>query len=519
MLKFLVIILLIIGIFFRFTNLDRKVYSYDEAITSLRISGYTWTEMVKQDFQGKLISVADLQRKYQQINPDKSLIDTIKGLATEEPQLPPLYFTLARFWVKLFGSTIAVTRSLSALISLLIFPSIYWLCLELFESSLVAWIAIAIISVSPFHILYAQDARPYMLLAVTILLSSGALLRAIRLNTKTTWIIYAATLPLGLYCHLLFTLVAAAHSIYVILTEKFRFNHKIRAYLVVSTAGILTFIPWILVLIINVHEVDETVGLPRPSMSIFSSFNLWILIFSRIFIDTHWAGGVVKFDSNKIVTDLIRMVAIALLLLMITYSIYFLCRHTPRRIWLFILTLIGITVIVLVGVGGVGDRYIVACVLGIQLAVAHLLAAKITSAGNIQQQKLWQIALIAVISSGIISCAVSSQTQLWWNKYPSSTKYNPAAANIINQSPKPLIISHGGNNLTGKILSFSYLLKPQVQLQLAIKPNQIKIPDGFSDIFLYRPTEALRSHLEKEHNYQITPISKTCNSWLWIVKK
>ncbi|HLO52147.1 MAG TPA: glycosyltransferase family 39 protein, partial [Kamptonema sp.] len=295
MLKFLVIVLLIIGIFFRFTNLDRKVYSYDEAITSLRISGYTWTEMVKQDFQGKVISVADLQTKYQQINPEKNLINTIKGLAAEEPQLTPLYFTLSRFWVKLFGPKVAVTRSLSALISLLIFPSIYWLCLELFQSSLIGWIAIAIISVSPFHILYAQDARPYMLLAVTILLSSGALLRAIRLNTKTTWIIYAATLPLGLYSHLLFTLVAAAHGIYVIAIEKFQFTQKLRAYLVALTGGILTFSPWILVLILNAHEVRETVGLPQLSLSVLSSVNLWILMLGRIFLDTHWAGGVLKF--------------------------------------------------------------------------------------------------------------------------------------------------------------------------------------------------------------------------------
>jgi uncharacterized membrane protein len=40
--------------------LDRKVYSFDESLTSLRISRYTWTEMVQQDFQGKTISVEDL---------------------------------------------------------------------------------------------------------------------------------------------------------------------------------------------------------------------------------------------------------------------------------------------------------------------------------------------------------------------------------------------------------------------------------------------------------------------------
>jgi uncharacterized membrane protein len=91
--------------------------------------------MVQQDFQGKTISVEDWQRKYQQINLEKTWLDTVKGLATEEPQLSPLYFILARFWVQLFGPQVAAVRSLSAGISLLVFPRVYWLCWELFRSA------------------------------------------------------------------------------------------------------------------------------------------------------------------------------------------------------------------------------------------------------------------------------------------------------------------------------------------------------------------------------------------------
>jgi uncharacterized membrane protein len=58
-LKVLIVVILT-GIFFRFTKLDRKVYSFDESLTSLGISGYTWAEMVQQDFQRKTISVEDL---------------------------------------------------------------------------------------------------------------------------------------------------------------------------------------------------------------------------------------------------------------------------------------------------------------------------------------------------------------------------------------------------------------------------------------------------------------------------
>ncbi|MEG4961059.1 MULTISPECIES: glycosyltransferase family 39 protein [unclassified Microcoleus] len=533
-LKILIVVILITGIFFRFTNLDRKVYSFDESITSLRISGYTWTEMVQQDFQGKIISVEDLQEKYQQINPEKTWLDTVKGLATEEPQLSPLYFILARFWVQLFGPQVATVRSLSAWISLLVFPSVYWLCWELFRSASAGWVAVTIVAVSPFHVLYAQEARPYMMFAVLVLLSNAILLRALAKPSKrialqnypatsklskAVWSIYAIALTLGLYSSLLFFLVVFAHGIYVIIKENWRFGKTLITYLVATAIAIILFAPWIWVLLYNASKIEATVGLPRLSLSLMSSLKPLILITGRMFIDTHWAGGIIKLCSSGIATTLIRLIVVAVLLLAIAHSIYSLCRSTPKRVWLFVLTAIGITAIVLIAVRGVADRYLVPYILAIQIAVAYLFTAKIAAATNPRQQKLWQLGLIALISSGIVSCAVSSQSQLWWNKYPSSTKYNPQVAAIINQAKKPLVITHGGNNITGKILSVSYLLKPQVQLLLAVKPEQVKIPDGFSDVFLYRATEALQFELEKVQKYKITPIYKPGDVWLWRVEK
>lgn len=526
-LMFLIVVILITGIFFRFTNLDRKVYSFDESITSLRISGYTWTEMVQQDFQGQTISVQDLQRKYQQISHEKNWWDTVKGLATEEPQLSPLYFILARFWVQLFGPQVATVRSLSALISLLVFPSIYWLCWELFRSASVGWMAVTIVAVSPFHVLYAQEARPYMMFAVLVLLSNAILLRAIALQnspitsklTKAVWFIYGISLTLGLYSSLLFFLVILTHGIYVIIKDNWRFGKTLITYLVTTAIAIILFAPWIWVLFENATKIEATVGLPRLSLSFISSLKPLIFITCRMFIDTHWAGGIIKLGSSNMTTNLIRLIVVAVLLLAIAHSIYSLCRSTPKRVWLFLLTAIGITAIVLIAVRGVADRYLVPYILAIQIAVAYLFTAKIAVATNPRQQKLWQLGLIALISSGIVSCAVSSQSQLWWNKYPSSTKYNPPVAAIVNQAQKPLVISHGGNNITGKILSVSYLMNPQVQLLLAVKPEQVKIPDGFNDVFLYGATEALQFELEKVQKYKITPIYKPDDGWLWRVEK
>ena len=133
-------------------------------------------------------------------------------------------------WVNLFGNSIAVIRSLSVVFGLLALPCIYWLCLELFESPAVGWIAMGLLSISPLHILYAQEARMYSLHTFNILFSSVILLRAIRKQTKLNWLAYAATIALGLYTHPLFCFVLVPHGLYVIIKEGFKLKKTSIAY-------------------------------------------------------------------------------------------------------------------------------------------------------------------------------------------------------------------------------------------------------------------------------------------------
>lgn len=510
-LRFLIIVVLILGIFFRFANLDRKLYWNDESVTSLRISGYTWTEIVQDSH---VISVENLQKKYQRINPEKSLIDTVKGLAVEEPQLPPLYFVMARFWVQWFGNSVAVTRSLSVLISLLVFPCTYWLCLELFESSLVGWVAIALMAVSPLHVLYAQEARPYTLWTVMILLSSASLLRAMRLKTKLSWGVYAVTLGLGFYSHLFNVFVAIAHGIYVFATES-RFS-KITAYLLASLAALLAFTPWLFVLATN---STKSVGWVAEKIGPLTMFSRWLGNLSRIFVDLGLDRSVSFSSSFTLISLLIPLILIVLITT--GYSIYFLYRKTPTRVWLFIFTLIGVTGLALVlpdlilgGRRSSTPRYLIPCYLGIQLSIAHLLATQITSFRlKIQRRKLWQLVMITLISSGILSCAISSQAKLWWNKDSVENKYSFQVARIINQANHPLVISD--NRAPGIALSLSYLLNPEVQLLLMDKPNIQKIPNSFNDVFLYRSSKRLQKEIEKD--YEIKPAYD--HDKLWLLKK
>jgi hypothetical protein len=97
---------------------------------------------------------------------------------------------------------------------------------------------------------------------------------------------------------------------------------------------------------------------------------------------------------------------------------------------------------------------------------------------------------------------------MWWHKSYAKSRHDPAAARIINQYPRPLVIS---DEIPGRVLSFTHSLQPQVQLQLLPRAQIAPIPTHFQPIFLYRPSDQLRQGLERQ-NWQVEPVYK---SWLW----
>lgn len=519
LLRFFIVISLVIGIILRFENLEKKVYWHDETFTSLRVSGYTRAEVIQQVFNGREIGIKDLQ-KYQHINHEKNLIDTVKGLAAEEPQLPPIYFLIVRFWVQWFGDSVAVTRSLSALFSLLVFPCMYWLCLELFESSLVGWVAIALLAVSPFQIQYAQDARPYMLWAVTILLSSVALMRALRLKTKFDWGIYAATVAFGLYTHLLFSVVALGHGIYIGATEGIQRNQTFRKYTIAVLAGLSAFGPWLLLILINLQPAVGSTRWSATKISPLEWVQKWLNNLSYLFVDRNSSQGIVNFNFLNSLPNLSWFFLAGSLAILIGYSLYFTFSKTPKRVSLFVLTLTGVLALILVlpdlflgGQRSTITRYLVPCWLGVQLAVAYFLATQITTTASIWKQKLWQLVIILLLLSGAFSCASSASAEVWWNSFNSYDTPYPSEVSIINQEVTPLVISDGNRpNSVGKLLSLSHILKPKVRLQVVRDPNSFRVSKGFSNIFLYNtPYKPLQARLGQE--YKIEPIYKLSELW------
>jgi hypothetical protein len=123
--------------------------------------------------------------------------------------------------------------------------------------------------------------------------------------------------------------------------------------------------------------------------------------------------------------------------------------------------------------------------------------------------------MVLLISVGVVSGVVHSQANVWWNKKPSTSHIQ--AASIINQTNRPLIISSYYDANLGEVTSLSYLLDKKVRLQLVSEPNIPKIPNGFSDIFVFTPSPTLQSGIERDYKYKFEQLEPS-ELRLWKLK-
>lgn len=497
--KFLAVALLILGLIFRFTNLDLRPYWYDETYTSLQISGYSDPE-IRQQLNGQITTVEALQ-KYQYPSPEKSVADTVRSIAEKEPQLTPLYFVLTRFWVQLFGNFVVVTRSFSAMASSLTLLCIYWFCSELFKSRTTAWVAVALCAVSPFHVLYAQEARPPSLWALTVLLSHIAILRAIRLQTPVSWILYTLSSVVTLYTYLFSVLVLVGHGIYILINERFRITKTGTAFSISFAFSVGSFVPWLIVFLPNISKANQGSAPAILSMPFYYAIQ-WIRNIGLLFADFSIAQR-----SPKVI--LIPYLVILLVATgIVAYAIYFLCHTTPKPAWLFLLTAIAVPFLPLVlkdlisggGASTVG-RYLVPSLLGVQIAVAYLFTSQIFSAYLPQSRwhALCRGVMFSVLLLGVLSCLIMTKSELWWNKAEANLD-RQLATQVINQARSPLLVS---DSYFVFALSISHSLNQKVQFLLAAENSVPTLPiNSNNEIFLYRPSQILLDGLKQRHTLE-----------------
>jgi len=479
------------GMIIRCLNLDLTIYWHDEVFTSLRSAGYTGEQVINQLFTGEIITASDLLQ-YQKLNSDTSFQQTLEALQTH-PEHPPLYYIFVRFWLDQFGSSVATVRSLSVIFSFLTFPALYAFSYRLFSSHFVGIMAVLLLTVSPFHLLYAQEARPYSFWTLTTLLWMWSFWEAIRNQQWRYWLIYGTITVLNFYTSLLSFLVAFTQGIYLIFQEKRLYSRTIRNYFLVMFSSAIAFSPWLLTIINNYSQLRSKTAWTAEDAPYSFLVKIWGLHFSSLLID-------LGFSINHPYSYLIP----PLILILIAYGFWFLKQTSTRSRFLFLLCLFIIPSLFLMlpdlilgGQRSVHTRYFIPSLIAAQVTIAYVFSQKL-------KQRVWQVLLVIILSVGLISCWKISQAEVWWNKGISYT--NPQAAKVINQKSEVLVISDAiGTNL-GNVISLAYLVKPNTKFKLVTQAEELNDILAFDSVFLFYPSSDLKKAILDRYPVKIEEI-------------
>ena len=456
--------ILALGVFFRVTHLGTKVYWHDEVYTSLWLSGYDPSRGTIELFDGREISPADMLR-YQHIHPGLGIAQTIRTMARNDPQHPPLYYTLAWLWARWCQDSPIGVRAVAAWFGLLLLPATFWLCLEAFGSRRAAWLGTLFVAVSPIHLLYAQEAREYSLWALMVVVSSAALLHALRLGGGRRWALYGLATLGGLYAHGLFPLVMLAHAAWVAamaLTLEIRGQHRGRrllaAYLAVSGLAAALFAPWAWTICIHRDSIDACTSWMKESLPWWQHVAL-CAVPAFVFVtvnpedSTLWSGAL--------------QVGTGVTIVLVVVGVLLSWRYPYRRVWLLSMALIGVPLAVLLtpdllfgGQRSFSPRFHFPCYVGVTLATVHFLMRWVDSSNRVIRLA-GQVAVAFLLTLGISTCATIWNAETWWNKR-FGWEDRLQAIRVINQARHPLILSGPVTpEQIGETLTLGHLLHEQ----------------------------------------------------------
>ncbi len=483
------LIVILIGGGARLVDPPRMLFWHDEIYTNLRVFGHTQPDIDRVLFSGVPTSPANLL-SFQRPAADKSWGDTLAAL-TRHPEQGPLYYLLARAAGSLATPAESGPRWLSAMIGLLLAPAVFWFVRELWGIGRAPWIAATLISVSPLHLLYAQEARPYALWTVLLVAAGAALIRALRRERTAAWLLYGLLFTLGLYTHLLFLLLVPVHGLYAMLTRR---RWPPAAWFWALALACVLFLPWIAILWLNAEMVGHFLAWMERPLTLSDIFTAWGRHLTHLFVDPAPSPF------------------IALLgLLPLTMALVLFCRKAPSPgRWL--ICLIGVTWVgvvlgpdLLTGGSRSGHaRYALPALLAVQLAVAWVLASlwedgKAKTAGT----------LVAVlIALGFASQWRILQADTWWTKNFSES--NKAVARLVNAAPHPLILVSNQGVSQGELFSLAHELRPDITIWGEPGAGDMTPPEGFDTIVVLTPSSRLRAHLAAR--YTLAPLLDT---WQW----
>ncbi len=157
-------------------------------------------------------------------------------------QHPRLYYILLHFWLSV-GQTEFIIRLPSAIFGILSILVLFKLSREWGDSRQALWAAL-LLSISPLHVWYSQEACMYSLVCLCGLLSVYFYTKALKSNAILPWIGFVAATVAGLYAQYSMLLLLLAENWLVFVRRK-ELKPLIANWILAQGAIFMAFAPWL----------------------------------------------------------------------------------------------------------------------------------------------------------------------------------------------------------------------------------------------------------------------------------
>ena len=562
--------LVLLGVALRLYGLEQKIVWHDEVATRVLAAGATMAAQMQGLYHAQVLTAGQVLQ-YQQVQQDTSVLTLIADLAKHDPQHPPLYYVLAKVWVDLWGDSVYALRTLSVLFSGLGLLAMYWFVRELAARRRAALIAMLLLGVSPLFILYGQEAREYALWALTLLLSSAALLRALRVSrtvptlldqnkldlvasrkdhvgesvrfvtvwalsdVQRAWLLYGCSLLVAVYTSLSTLSLILVQVLYVAIVTRLQWLRALYGFIVSLSAVGLLCLPWALNLLRNFEAFSASMAwssvivIPRTAVLRILSLNV--------------TRNVFDFWPEVVQDQWLPIAASAACVTAIVAACVWVFRHTRRETRLYLLLLLVLPTSMLLlpdllfgGIRSSNARYLmpvwlaVVAVLAIALDQALTLAARALERERSSRGQgvfssrqgvvgiLLCLAVLCLVALPMATNILHAQQQAPWTKSLSISL--PEVAKIINQSANPLMIGNQERHHPGNLFALANLLKPETKMQflpIALESSW-RLPAHKGDVYLYSPTDQFRHTLEKNNQVKTILVFEDLFLQLWKVE-
>ncbi|MGZ6188681.1 MAG: glycosyltransferase family 39 protein [Vulcanimicrobiaceae bacterium] len=460
-----------IAMLLRVYGLQERVFWTDEAITAMRVAGFTGREFVAGVYDGRLHTAGELQN-YAGKGSVRPASAVVRSLADEDAQHPPAYYLATYYWTRVAGHSIAALRTVSTIAGILTPFAIGWLCFELFGEGLAAFLGFALAAVSPVLVVYSHQAREYALWALITALASAVLVRASRSSGYAWWILYTIAAIAGAYTDGFFAFVLAGHAVYAVAQIRGRGLATFVASIAIVFCAVL---PWIWIVVHQTRVIASTNGWTATPWPLVMLAEKWAFNLGATFFDLEFS----------------RMAFASLFVIVLAFEAYAVAwtwlRAPLAARWMTFALVVPATLflavpdLVLHAHRSTVTRYDMPVYVGLLACAAGCLSHGILTS---RRRFTWAAVAGTLFCIALASSIVDSRMSVWWDNHEDGP--DPAMAAVVNASEKPLLLARGS---WPRLLDLTFYLREGVVVRAG--NTTVRPVPGFTDVFVFgRPNDA-----------------------------